>query len=546
MVLRKPYALFIKHFRLINLVMALLMAFLIYRTWTIANFFSRYIDDYVTASNGFIVGNYINFYSFLLALMVVILNVLVLSVLIVKNKPKKLYIVNLALYALLIILYGADYMILRGIGEAILDVRISKAFHDITFIAFGLQVAAILLTLVRATGFDIKGFNFGADLQQLNIDTKDNEEFEVAVEFDRNKMNRGIRKFFRDFSYAYHEHKFIINVILIIAAIIIAFIFFMNFGIYRANHTEGKIFQASSLAFNVKNSYITQTDQNGKLITYLNGQTTKDLSVVVVKLDVRTLSKEAEDVTLNTGLITLRIDNKSYAQTNKYNYKLTDIGSPYIGQALQPEFVSYILAFEIPTDARKKTMTLKINDNVSYVKGQMGAKSNYITLKPKDLTQKEGEKTEQVKESLLFSGSILGDSEFIINDFMVGNKFKTSYNFCSKKDHCYTSYEYVTPTATGNYLKTLIRIDGKFELDSSSNIENAADLYYFLNKYGEIHYKVNDKWYSHKIDSQKVKPATAKDNYYYIEANKDIEKATEIYFTFKVRNYNYKYILKQQ
>ena len=94
MVLRKPYALFIKHFRLINLIMALLMAILIYRTWVIANYFSNYIDDYVTASNGFVVGHYINFYSFFLVLIVIILNVLVLSVLFVKNKPKKLYIIN--------------------------------------------------------------------------------------------------------------------------------------------------------------------------------------------------------------------------------------------------------------------------------------------------------------------------------------------------------------------------------------------------------------------------------------------------------------------
>ncbi len=545
MVLRKPYALFIKHFRLINLIMALLMAILIYRTWVIANYFSNYIDDYVTASNGFVVGHYINFYSFFLVLIVIILNVLVLSVLFVKNKPKKLYIINISLYVLLMVVYGIDYMVLRGVGEAILDVRISKAFHDITFIALGIQMVSLILTLIRATGFDIKSFNFGADLQQLDINTKDNEEFEVAVEFDSNKMKRGIRKVFRNFTYAYHEHKFLINVILIVAAIIIAFIFFMNFGIYRADHSEGKIFQASSLTFNVKNSFITRTNQDGDVITYLNGKKTKNITVVVVKLDVKTLNKEDKDITLNTGLITLRIGTNSYGQTSKYNYGLSDIGTPYVGQTLSTEFTSYILAFEIPSKLRYKSMKLKINDNISYVKGQMGAKSNYVQLKPKDLTEKEGEKTEQVKETLLFSGSILGDSEFTINDFSIGNKFKNSYNFCSKKDHCYTSYEYITPTATGDYLKTLLKIDGHFDLDKSSNIENADDLYYFLNKYGEIHYQTNGQWYSNKINSKKVSPITAKDKYYYIEVNKNVESATEIYFTFKVRNYSYKYILKQ-
>ena len=538
MILRKPYAFFIRYFRLINLIMAILMGILIYRTGIIAKFFSDYIADYITASNGFMIGNYMSIYSFLLALLIIILTIVVLSVLFVKDKPKKLYIFNLILYIGIIVLYGFDYALMNGINETLLDIRVSKAANDITNIALGLQIVAIILTLIRATGFDIKSFNFATDLQQLDIDTKDNEEFEVAVEFDRNKMNRNVRKTFRNILHTYQERKFLINLILIIITIIIIFMIFINRAIYRADYKEGETFTASSVAMNIKNTYITQTNQNGKAIV-----DEKTRALVVVKFDVRRLTND-EDQTLNTGLITLHIGDKSYGQASEYASSLTDIGSPYTNEKLSEEFTNYIIVFNIPINETNKSMTLKINDNISYVKGELGAKNIFVNLKPKDLRQSKELKEENIKETLSFSGSILGNSELTIDEIAIDNKFKISYNFCSTKNKCYTSYEYVTPTATGNYFKTLMKINGDFEEDTAANIENVENLYYFLNKFGTIHYKIGDTWYSHKIESQIVKPKTGKDQAYYIEVNRDVKNASEIYFTFNIRGYTYKYTIK--
>lgn len=543
MILRKPYAFFIRYFRLINLIMAILMGILIYRTGIIAKFFSDYINDYVTASNGFMVSNYISLYSFLLALLIIVLTIVVLSVLFVKEKPKKLYITNLILYIGVIVLYGFDYYIMHGVNEAILDIRVSKAASDITNIVLILQVIAFVLTLIRATGFDIKSFNFATDLQQLDIDTKDNEEFEVAVEFDKNKMNRNFRKNVRNILHTYQERKFLINLIVIIFIIIIIFVIFVNRIIYRADYKEGQPFQASRVVMNVKNAYITQNDQNGNLMMIKNGELSEDFALVVIKFDVRGLSSD-KDQTLNTGLITLRVGGHSYGQTTKYNDNLTDIGTPYVDQKLSEEFTNYILAFEIPANEMDKNMTLKFNDNISYVKGELGAKNIFVNLKPQDLTEEKELKEEKINDTVSFSGSILGNSELIINEITIDDKFQIAYDFCLNKNKCYKSYEYVTPTATGNYFKTLMRINGDFEPDTAANVENINDIYYFLNEYGTIHYKIGDKWYSHKIDSQLIKPKTGKDNYYYIEVNKSVKNASEIYLIFDVRDYSYKYVLK--
>ena len=153
MILRKPYAFFIKYFRVINLIMAVLMCFLVYRSFKIGSFLSDYLTDYSKASTDFNLSNYINIYSFILVLVVIILITSVLSVLFIKKKPKKLYIINLVIYILIMILYGVDYGFMHDVYTQILSVPVTRAIRDITFIAMFIQIVALILTLIRATGF---------------------------------------------------------------------------------------------------------------------------------------------------------------------------------------------------------------------------------------------------------------------------------------------------------------------------------------------------------------------------------------------------------
>ena len=535
MILRKPYAFFIKYFRVINLIMAVLMCFLVYRSFKIGSFLSDYLTDYSKASTDFNLSNYINIYSFILVLVVIILITSVLSVLFIKKKPKKLYIINLVIYILIMILYGVDYGFMHDVYTKILSVPETRAIRDITFIAMFLQIFALILTLIRATGFDIKQFDFGSDLEQLNIDVKDNEEFEVAVEFDKNKVRRNFRSKIRNLRYVYEEHKFVINLAFIIILIITIFLIFIFRNIYTAHYNENQAFAVSDIGVDVLGSYLTDTDESAKKVT--------DDILVVVKFDVKKLSS-SEKVVINTGLFTLHVQGKSYSQTINYNSDLSDIGVPYTDQRLSTDFESYLLTFEIPKEYKTKKLTLKVNDNLSYISGQIGAKNNYVTLKPKDLLEPSKGTKNNVTEIQSYKGSILGDSNFALNEFSVGNKFKSEYNFCAKNDNCYTSYEYVTPTASGNYAKTLIKMNGEFTPDESMNLDT-ENLYYFLNSFGTIYYKIGDKWYNHKIDSKLVRPKMkTEQGIYYIEVNKDVEKASNIYFTFTIRNFTYEYVLK--
>ena len=535
MILRKPYAFFIKYFKLFHAIIAILVAFLLYRSFTIYNFFKAYVVNYSSALNELSPSSLMNTYSLIMVLGIIILIIVLLSVMIYKKKPKALYIFSLIVYIGVIVLYGITYPILRDISVSILDVRVSSALRDFFMIAAVLQFVTLIWYIVRATGFDIKQFDFGTDLQKLDINEKDSEEIEVALEFDQNKVHRQIRYKIRQLKYVYGENKFIINTVGIILSVILVFTIYLNIGVYTASYNQGSSFSASGVVMNVRDTYLTQTDPFGKSLT-------NDM-IVAIKLDIK--NNGGVNKTLNTGLVTLRVDGQSYGQNMDYAKELYDLGNAYIGQQLNDEFKSYILAFIVPKEDVKKKMVLKFNDNVSYVKGEIGAKNIMVTLKPIDLTQEQKEHSVKLGEEENFEDSILGSSVFKINSYEINDKFKLNYKYCYGTDKCFDSSEYLTATATGSYLKTLMKIDAEFSVDSNVNSAQIVSFDDFLNTFATINYKIGSGWISKRIDTQSIKPKVSNDSsYYYIEVPNDVKNASEIYLSFNIRNQVYKYVLK--
>ena len=533
MVVRKPYALFIKYFKVIHIIMALFIGILIYRTGVLLHFFNTYINNYQTAIDGFITGNYINLYSFLLVMVVIIANIIILSVMFLKKKPKLLYILNIILFIGTIIFFGICYSTLFNITSTILDVRVSKAIRDISVLLIALEAISFILVLVRGTGFDFKKFDFGSDLEQLKIEEKDREEVEVAFELDKNKLNRQFRNKFRNIKYVYFEHRFLINTLAIILVVVIAFTTYFNISVYRANYSENKYFSASGVSLKVTDSYITDEDYQGKSLT-------DDTSLVVVRFDVRRTNTTTKK--LNTGLMTLRIGFDSYGQTPNYNKKLADFGVGYVNQKLTEDYASYIVVFEVPNSKINSKMTLKFNDNVSYVRGQMGAKNIYVKLKPHKFDSSEII-SNKVGDTVDFSNSILKDAKLAVNEVSIANSFKIAYDFCSTQNNCFKSYEYVTPSASGDSEKTLMRIKGNFESSETVDISGVSSLLDFINTFGYLNYN-NGENHQVKINSKNVKPNSKGDsNTYYIEVPRAALNASNLSFSFKVRNYTYNYTI---
>ena len=541
MILRKPYAIFIKYFKLLHIILAALSALLLYRSFTLYNFFKVYSIDYRSVMVGFSASKYISSRTFVFCFLVLVLTSILLFVMIHKNKPRSLYLYNLFIYVFVFILYYFCDSALDEVRSIVLDIKFSKALRDFSLIACILQTISLVLVVVRAIGFDLKQFDFSSDLQELDISEMDSEEIEVALKFDQDELKRNLRKNFRNFKYVYVEHKFIINMAAILVLGLSFTLIYFRVKSYTERYSQGESFSASGVTFNVQDTYILNSDSDGNKLVETDGD--DPAAIIVVRFQVSGYGDDRQK--LNTGLINLRIGDLSYNQSPDYAVELYDIGTAYVNQALTDELTTYTIAFEVSAGQANKNMSLKFNDSNSFVGGELGAKNILVSLKPVDL-RKENEEVfkKELTETISFDDSVLGSSSMKIDSFEINNKFKLDYKYCYRGDKCIDSYEYVTPTATGNYFKTLMRINGNMTIDKNINNSDIYDLRSFLNTYGVIYYKVDDEWQKSRINSSLVKPKTAKTNDYFIEVPYEVKDASEIYFSFKIRNQNYKYTLK--
>ena len=227
MILRKPYAILIKHFKLIHVFLTLISVFLFLRCHDILNF----INDYIINS-GFIVEDYqldkiMPFYLNIVVIFMIIFNVIV--ALLLKNKGKSItfYIINIVFNVILLISFIYSGSVFDTMQVKIVDTRIVRALRDLFTALDFILIISFIMYGFRATGFDVKKFNFTKDLIDLQIEEEDNEEVEVAVDIDINKIDRTRRKSFRMIKYFYLENKFICDIVLSGVFIIVFVLLFL-------------------------------------------------------------------------------------------------------------------------------------------------------------------------------------------------------------------------------------------------------------------------------------------------------------------------------
>ena len=93
MVLKRPYAFLIKHFRLIHLILALPLIYIVWKTHLIVNFFNQYVANSYTFQTGSdISGLYVSGFLLFSILVIVAATLAIYYLLKFKEKPVKWYV----------------------------------------------------------------------------------------------------------------------------------------------------------------------------------------------------------------------------------------------------------------------------------------------------------------------------------------------------------------------------------------------------------------------------------------------------------------------
>ena len=204
MILKRPYAFLIKHFRLIHLIICLLLLFLINNTNGVLDFFKGYISGDIT---DFVVTDYINIWMYLAIIVIILLVLSMILLMRKKDKPLLIYILTIVEYSAVFVCFAYASSIIQVLQRNILDQKTIRLARDVVSFALIGQWLFLIPYAIRAMGFDIKKFDFKRDLKELNLTDADNEEFELELGIDKEKINIKLRRKLRELKYYYKENK---------------------------------------------------------------------------------------------------------------------------------------------------------------------------------------------------------------------------------------------------------------------------------------------------------------------------------------------------
>lgn len=490
MIVRKPFAFLIKHFKAIHLFLFSLLVYVCYKYNGIVSFLRNYIS---TGNGRYDAVNYINYTPIYVILGAILVMAIIYYLMKYKDKPKKLYLFSIIGYIAVIILFIFLFNYLKTFSSSIIEQKTLRLYRDISLMGLIFQYIIIVIMLIRGLGFDIKKFNFSKDIQELNIDLTDNEEVELVMGFDTNKTKFKIRRFFREFRYFIRENILFTGLSLIVIVIIL-WIIVANYTSKNKVYKENEYF---GVDFNmlVNDSYLTKEDSSLKKLSVGSS------SLLVVKFKI---SSNHSDV-LNPDNFILSIYGKTYSPNNKYCSSLKDIGKCYNKIKLTKQEKEYIFVYLVDDSVLDKKIYLK------YDYGYLTNKNNSVIkvrLNPDNIDDEE-KTTKRINDTLGFNNSVIGDYKLKIEEYNISDNYEINAD--------------ITLMPTSN--NTIIRL----------KVSEGNDL---IDNYALLKYTISGLEYT-----STMKKMYEDNNYSYYEVS-NITYADNIKLVLNSRHNNYEYILK--
>lgn len=521
MILKKPYAFFIKMFKPIHLVLSILVLYLISLSNDVLKFLNDYMYSAESVANEQVIESLINNAFYIIPIVMIILFLLLLSIMYKKNKPIIFYFVGIFSFIIVLVINIYSVNFLNMLVENIVSVKAIKLIHDLVLINVILESICLVFLFVRGVGIDFKKFDFNSDISQFEISKSDKEEFEVNVNIDFNERKRKRKESFRNFKYLYIENKLIINIFIIVSLLLLSFEIIYFVGQYNKVNKENIYYSTDSFVFKVNSTTILNTDFQGNKIT--------ENYLLIVDVNIK---PKYSDQVLYLNDFSLRIENFLFKPVEKYFDELIDLGNLYQEQILSTEYSDYLFVFEIPEKYISSDMMFRYSSEGSLIS---------VSLEPKIFNSEEVVlETKQISEVLKFQEP-LNDIQFKINNYELEKYFLINYNYCIKENDCILSKEYLKPSIDENYDKVVLKMGVEYIGNSDLGVKN---FYSLLSNFGMISYKIDNVWINtHKIEEIVSKKVSSKNNVY-IGLNSNILNADSIKLVFNIRGQKYEYILK--
>ena len=511
MILRKPYALLIKHFQKIHLILILLGAYIFYKTTILYSFVRDVIATQSYDASLEPISQYLGFLPFFILICILAIVIILMVLLHYKKKPWKIYWFVLLAYIFLfgVFIYIYNYFATFDEYSTLTSLM---AGRDLLLLAQIPQYIIFVIFGIRFLGIDLKKFGFNKDEEYLAIREEDREEFEVNIELDKDKLIRRLKKFWRHTKYAYLEHRFLFHLLFLIVIVGISGYTYYYFGIVHKTYREGQSVSANRYDMTVNASYLTERSTNGTLI-----DTDSSAAFLVVTL---TVTNQGSPRAMNVNRFHLINKNQAGSQTTRYNAYFSDLGTGYDQKTIDTGATkNFFLVFRVNKDWNPGQYVLYYQDV------DVGLSVKKIKLDVQDMREITTKNIKEKGETMTFSD----DANVAFQNAQI------------LAETTYSAYSY---TSDGCQIRSfpLTNQQGKIlELSFTSDTFDNQSLVDFLLRYAKINYKDNQD------TSRSIEISSAVRNYtgnmLYLNVPSEIDTSKEIDFVFTFRNERYIYHL---
>lgn len=525
MILRKPYALFIKYFKVIHFLMCVLMVLILMQTNSLLTFLNETIKSNQLYLGKDVISNVFNNISYFYILLVIVMDVMIWVLMEFKKKKRFFYVVNFISFLLLTVLYVYMNGVFDTMSKQVVDIRLLMTLRDFSLIAFTIQAILLFITITRAIGINVKKFNFESDLKELNLSETDNEEFEVNLDVDYDNLKRNYRTTMRNFIYYVKENIRIIVPIIAIFLVSIGVFIYKNTKGFISEYNQGTLVNYPDYSIVVNGTYITNKNYHLSSIS-------EDSVLVVLKTDLKTTTKKAM---FEFGRFSLTIGNNKFYHNIKYSDFVKDIGEGYVKQKLTKNFDEYLLIFAVPKNLINEEMKLiYVNEISAGIFGQ--DKLTIINLQPINLDVENQKRIVNLNDKVLIDNDFSDDFELVLEEVQLADIFKIKYKQCIKNtDECFEFYEPLQADFGGSYDKAIIKL--KISLNPDVSLDKKLS---FIEMQAGIQYSISGKSKNFNIKTQ-LFTSRVKSNYIYYEIPYEVLNAEKVNLQFKTRKNIYVY-----
>lgn len=526
MIIKKPYAFLIKNFRIIHGALFAILFYLSLKTLSIFSFFNGYVSDMYYTNTGTLESDFINYFMFFAGLVAILISFVVYYLLMVKRKKDNLYLYT-SIYQIAIIIYFlVMFSIFQDLNTKSIAMESVRFYRDVSAIVLVPQVILTLLIFGRALGFNVRQFEFNKDLEELEIDATDNEEVEVTFGSNSYKLMRFIRKFIRLTRYFIIENKIFIICLASILVFSLSLTVFMKIRVYDIQYRENEKIVANSLQYNIKNSYITTTDVNNKIIN-------KDKSYLLIETTIT--NNLYDGYLLSRDTFRLELGEELIFPSFTFKNEFIDLGktfAPFEVKSGAEETV--LLVFEIENKKLEKNYSLKIKnyDNLSI--GSIKSLYKTIIIKPKDLNKIDETFNYKLVANIDFDNSVLGKSNLTIKSISIEDKFKDKYSKCNNKNECKDINYSIIPDNIGKGELSVLKISGTSIIDNEipliHEIDNIGNI---IEYYGALEYDYVDEIKQSSISMIKIKKEDNTNWYFNVPEEVKYSKKIDLILTIR-------------